>query len=282
MGTFVPRGEGKILIAANGAYGLRMVHMCEAIGINNTVYKVNETESFNTDVIEQMLQEDQDITHVAVVHCETTTGILNPIEEVCCIAKRYNKMTIVDAMSSFGGIPMDIEQLQIDLLISSSNKCIQGVPGFGFVIAKTDELEKCKGNAHSLSLDLYDQYKTMERDKGNGALPLQLMRFGHFIRLSWNLKKKGVQARFKRYRENQHLLVTGMRKLGFNTLLQSKQQSPIITSFLYPNDSLFTFQGFYQSLKNKVSSFTQEKFLKLTPLELETLETYINKILKGC
>ncbi|RBN36408.1 2-aminoethylphosphonate--pyruvate transaminase, partial [Priestia megaterium] len=86
--------------------------------------------------------------------------------EVCCIAKRYNKMTIVDAMSSFGGIPMDIEQLQIDLLISSSNKCIQGVPGFGFVIAKTDELEKCKGNARSLSLDLYDQYKTMEKDKG--------------------------------------------------------------------------------------------------------------------
>ena len=111
-----------------------------SIGINNTVYKVNETEFFFTDVIERMLQEDEDITYVAVVHCETTTGILNPIEEVCCIAKRYNKMTIVDAMSSFGGIPMDIEQLQIDLLISSSNKCIQGVPGFGFVIAKSPRI----------------------------------------------------------------------------------------------------------------------------------------------
>ncbi|KRF56625.1 MULTISPECIES: 2-aminoethylphosphonate--pyruvate transaminase [Priestia] len=252
IGTFVPRVEGKILIAANGAYGLRMVHMCEAIGINNTVYKVKETESFDTDVIERMLQEDEDITHVAVVHCETTTGILNPIEEVCCIAKRYNKMTIVDAMSSFGGIPMDIEQLQIDLLISSSNKCIQGVPGFGFVIAKTDELEKCKGNARSLSLDLYDQYKTMEKDKGKWRFtsPTHVVRA--FYQALLELEEEGgVQGRFKRYRENQHLLVTGMRRLGFNTLLQSKQQSPIITSFLYPTYSFFTFQGFYQSLKKQ-------------------------------
>ena len=158
--------QGKVLIVSNGAYGARMIEMAQLMGIACHPYDCGEVSRPDAAAIEQILQNDPAITHIAMVHSETTTGMLNPIEEVAELAKRYNKRYIVDAMSSFGGIPLDIAALNIDYLISSANKCIQGVPGFADVIAREAELAACKGRSRSLSLDLYAQWRCMEDNHG--------------------------------------------------------------------------------------------------------------------
>lgn len=240
----------KLLVLANGAYGQRIAIIASYLNIECEVYDAGELEQHNPDKIDLILEADKRITHVAVVHCETTTGMLNRIEKIAQIVKKHNLVFIVDAMSSFGGIPIETEKLGIDYLISSSNKCIQGVPGFGFVIARKCLLEKCAGNARSLSLDLFDQWQTME--KGNGK-----WRFTsptHVVRAFRQALKEldeegGIEFRFNRYLTNQRILVIGMRNLGFETLLPDDYQSPIITTFISPETPEFEFQKFYDLLK---------------------------------
>ena len=158
--------NGKLLVLPNGAYGDRIVQIAKTLKIDCVFNDSGELEPPDLEKLEATLKEDGAITHVAVVHSETTTGMLNPIEKIGKIVKKHGKIFIVDAMSSFGGIPIDIEAMDVDFIVSSANKCIQGVPGFGFIIAKKETLLKCKGQARSLSLDLYDQWNTMENDKG--------------------------------------------------------------------------------------------------------------------
>ena len=160
------RPADKLLVAANGAYGKRMGVIADYYHLDCHVMKFDETEAVSPDSIDAYLTEHDDVTHVSVVHCETTTGVLNPLKEIAQVVKRHGKVLIVDAMSSFGGVPIDMAELGIDFMISSANKCIQGVPGFGFVIARRSALEQCKGVARSLSLDLYDQWRTMEDGHG--------------------------------------------------------------------------------------------------------------------
>lgn len=210
-----------------------------------------ETEQVSVDYVDDYLSNNSDITHVAFVHCETTTGILNPLKELAHVVKMHGKKLIVDAMSSFGGIPMDVSELGIDFLISSANKCIQGVPGFGFIIARRSELMRCKGVARSLSLDIYDQWETMEKGHGKWRFTSPT----HVVRafkqaLTELIEEGGVEARYRRYCENHRVLVEGMRSLGFKTLLDDAIQSPIITSFLYPKAG-FDFKDFYTALKAK-------------------------------
>ncbi|UOY91903.1 2-aminoethylphosphonate--pyruvate transaminase [Ectobacillus sp. JY-23] len=250
IGSVIPN-DGKLLVCINGAYGERIAQMANILGIQVVVNKTDEREPIHINEIEEALKEHQDITHVAIVHCETTTGILNPVQEVCELAKAYNKVTIVDAMSSFGGIEIDMEAWNIDFLISSANKCIQGIPGFGFVIARRNELEKCQRRARSLSLDLYDQWETMENQNGKWRFtsPTHVVRA--FYQALLELEEEGgVQARQRRYTNNQRTLVKRMSELGFYPLLQDKYQSPIITSFCYPDES-FEFAAFYQMLKKQ-------------------------------
>lgn len=249
LGTAIPC-DGKLLIITNGAYGKRMVKMAQALHLEHIELAYSETQLPCAGDISEVLSKNSDITHVAIVHCETTTGILNPIEEISTTIKSMGKIFIVDAMSSFGGIPIDIAKLKIDYLISSSNKCIQGVPGFGFVIAKKSELEKCKGNAHSLCLDLYDQWVEMEPSgKWRYTSPTHVVR-AFYQALNELEEEGGVSARNSRYKENHRILVEGMRKLGFETLLDDNIQSPIITSFLYPNKD-FNFKNFYLKAKEQ-------------------------------
>jgi 2-aminoethylphosphonate-pyruvate transaminase len=249
LGTVIPK-SGKALIITNGAYGKRMVLMAERLSINYIEYALGETEAPSAAALAAALEKDSAITHVALVHCETTTGILNPLEEIAVVVKQYQKIFIVDAMSSFGGIPFDAEKLGIDFLISSSNKCIQGVPGFAFVIAKKAELERCGNNARSLCLDLYDQWKEMDKTgKWRYTSPTHIVR-AFFQALDELEAEGGVPARNRRYRENQRLLAAGMRDAGFQALLPEYLQSPIITSFLYPRPD-FDFTAFYAALKQR-------------------------------
>lgn len=248
IGSVIPK-SGKILVCTNGAYGKRIVQMAEMLHIDVVVSQTEEWEPTNLVEVEGLLQKDPKITHVVVVHCETTTGIINPIADVCNLGKQYGKVTIVDAMSSFGGVEIDIADLQIDFMISSANKCIQGVPGFGFVIAKRDELAKCKGQACSLSLDLYDQWETMEVQNGKWRFtsPTHIVRA--FYQALLELEEEGgVKARNVRYRNNQQILVKRMREIGFQSLVDERYQSPIITSFIYPEEG-FEFNRLYNELK---------------------------------
>jgi 2-aminoethylphosphonate-pyruvate transaminase len=249
LGTAVP-WDGKLLVVENGAYGKRIAREMEYIGRAFSRISYPETEAADPDDIGEALGSDPSITHVAMVHCETTTGILNPIEEVARVVKAHGKVFIVDAMSSFGGIPIDMSALGIDYLISSSNKCVQGVPGFSFVIASRSELEKCEGNAHSLCLDLYDQWREMdEGGKWRFTSPTHVVRA--FQQALEELRNEGgIPARYARYKENQRLLSQGMRALGLRSLLPEAVQSPIITSFLYPEKS-FDFKAFYRAAKRE-------------------------------
>lgn len=249
LGTAVPFG-GKLLIISNGAYGRRMIQIAERLGLHYVNLNCEETQAPSLYEIEQLLETDGDITHVAVVHCETTTGILNPLKEIAQLVKHNNKVLIVDAMSSFGGIPMDISSLGIDFMISSSNKCIQGVPGFSFVIAKKEQLLKCKGNARSLVLDLADQWEQMEPSgKWRYTSPTHVVR-AFYQALNELEEEGGVEARYYRYKQNHRILIDGMAMLGFKTLLPEELQSPIITSFLFP-DKDFNFVNFYQKVKQR-------------------------------
>ena len=241
---------GKVLIVSNGAYGARMIEMASLMGIAHRAYDCGEVARPDVAEIERVLREDHSITHIAMVHCETTTGMLNPIAEVAALARQYGKIYIVDAMSSFGGIPLDVAALNIDFLISSANKCIQGVPGFGFVIARQSELEKCKGRSRSLSLDLYAQWRCMEDNHGKWRFTSPTHTVLAFAQALKELAEEGgVAARHSRYRHNQLKLVAGMRQLGFETLLEDAMHSPIITAFYSPMAETYRFADFYQQLK---------------------------------
>lgn len=251
IGSVIP-SDGKLLVIDNGAYGARMVQIARYLNIPCHVLKSPETEPPNLTELQRALEQDSAITHVAVVHCETTTGMLNPIEEVTALARQFSKRVILDAMSSFGGIPMDIGELGVDFMISSANKCIQGVPGFGFVIAKQAELAQCEGRARSLSLDLYDQWRHMEDNKGKWRFtsPTHTVRAFHQALLELEIEG-GVVQRHKRYSDNQKTLVQGMRKLGFTALLPDELHSPVITSFYSPQAADYSFKTFYDFLKSK-------------------------------
>ena len=249
LGSVVPP-EGKLLLITNGAYGKRMVKMASVLKIDFLEYALDETEAPDPQTVSRLIAENSGITHVAMVHCETTTGILNPLVEIAAAIKAHNKIFILDAMSSFGGIPLDINELGIDFLISSSNKCIQGVPGFAFVIAKKTALAQCAGRARSLCLDLYDQWKEMDKTgKWRYTSPTHIVR-AFYQALDELEAEGGVNARHARYRNNQALLAEGMRSLGFKALLPAGLQSPVITSFLYPRAD-FDFVRFYQNIKDR-------------------------------
>lgn len=251
IGSTVPQ-NGKLLVLANGEYGNRLGRIAAVLKIPHLIHDDGELSPPNLEKLDSTLTADRDITHVVCVHSETTTGMLNPIAEIARIAKRHGKVFMVDSMSAFGGIPLDMASAGIDFLVSSANKCIQGVPGFGFVICRREELLQCKGRARSLSLDIYDQWQGMEKGHGKWRYtsPTHVVRA--FAQAMKELAEEGgVAARHARYSENQRRLAEGMTRLGFRSLLPQSLQSPIITGFHSPSHPEYSFLKFYESLKAK-------------------------------
>ncbi|MGL5526281.1 MAG: 2-aminoethylphosphonate--pyruvate transaminase [Aeromonas veronii] len=239
-----------LLIINNGAYGARMGEMARCLGLRHHELDCGETTRPEPATIEAMLARHPEITHLAMVHCETTTGMLNPLDEVAELCQRRGIRLIVDAMSSFGGIPIDMGRLGIEYLISSANKCIQGVPGFGFVIARRAALAACAGRARSVSLDLHAQWQTMEQQGGKWRFTSPTHTVLAFAQALRELEEEGgIAARHQRYSENQRTLVAGMAALGFAPLLPEQWQSPIITAFYSPAHPDYRFADFYQRLK---------------------------------
>ena len=251
VGSVIP-SDGKLLVLNNGAYGARITTIARMLKVEAVELGQAEIEPTDLGQVEQMLAGDPEITHVAMVHCETTTGMLNPVEAVGEIVRRLGRVFILDAMSSFGGIPMSMELTGAHYLISSANKCIQGVPGFGFVVADRAMLEATEGWSRSHSLDLFDQWREMETNGGKWRFTSPTHVVSAFARALDELKDEGgIEARHTRYVANQKTMVKGMRALGFRTLLGDDLQSPIITSFYYPDSAEFEFQKFYDALKSR-------------------------------
>jgi len=248
--SFVPR-NGKVLLIINGAYGKRAAKICEIAGRAFSILETPEDTPPDLKKLETTLQDDKAITHVFIVHCETTSGILNPVNEIAAIVAKAGRRLLIDAMSAFGAIALDAKTVQYDALAASSNKCLESVPGMGFIVCRIDALKATKGNATTLVLDLHDQWQTMEKTGQWRFTPPIHVIVSLNKAIEEYLAEGGVAGRGGRYASNCRILVDGMRALGFRTLLPDALQAPIIITFHMPADPKFVFQAFYDRLKDR-------------------------------
>ena len=250
IGTLT-RLDSHLLILVNGAYGRRIAKICDYYGRRYTVLESAEDVPNDTDAVEQALRTDPTLSHVVAVHCETTSGILNPIEAVAEITASAGRSLIVDTMSAFGAIELDATQIAFDAVVASANKCLEGVPGLGFAIIRKSVLESCAGNAPSLSLDLYDQWQGLEANGQWRFTPPTHVIAAFDQALTEHEAEGGVAGRGARYRRNCDILIDGMRSMGFVPLLADELQAPIIVTFHMPADPKFDFQNFYNRLSER-------------------------------
>jgi 2-aminoethylphosphonate-pyruvate transaminase len=250
IGTLLPR-DGKALVVINGAYGHRMVKIIEYLNRECVILETAEDTPPSPEDIDAVLAADEAISHVLVVHCETTSGILNPIEAIGEVVAKHERSLIIDAMSAFGAIPLDGAKVQFDAVMASSNKCLEGVPGMGFSIIRQSALEQMQGNAHSLSLDLYDQWQAMRANSQWRFTPPTHVIVAFDAAIEQFEAEGGVTGRGARYAANARTLIEGMREMGFETLLSDNLQAPIIITFKMPADPNFDFQQFYDNLKDR-------------------------------
>ena len=246
--TFVPPG-GTVLMLINGAYGHRAKKILDIARRDTVVHETAEDTPPDLAAVERILATMPQITHVFAVHCETTSGILNPIGEIGALARKYKKSFLLDSMSAFGALPLDAQAISVDAIAASSNKCIEGVPGLGFVICRRAALEKTAGNATTLVLDLHDQWRNFEKTAQYRFTPPIHVIVSFHQALTEFFAEGGQEGRGKRYAENCRVLIDGMRALGFQPLLAETVQAPIIVTFRMPADPRFKFDEFYQRLK---------------------------------
>src|SRR5688572_24698133 len=242
----VPKGK-KILVIDNGAYGARIANIASTYGIDVILYKVAYGDYPDVRQVEKLLAQNKDISHLAIVHHETTTGMLNPVQEVCDVAKKFGVEVIVDCMSSYAGIPIDIRKWDAGFLISSSNKCIQGMPGMVFVIFKKSLLSVIQNQKRSFYFDLYSQYM--------GFKKTGQMQYTPPVQVAYALRQaieeyfsEGEMGRWKRYQENWETLYDGLRQLGFQFLLQRKHESQILLAIVEPNHPGYNFDKMHDYL----------------------------------
>jgi 2-aminoethylphosphonate-pyruvate transaminase len=265
LGTLVPR-NGKVLVPDNGAYCKRMIRILGYLGREAVVLPHTEEEAANVQKIDAALAADISITHVAQVHCETGTGILNPLPAIAAVVAKHGRGLIIDAMSTFGAIPIDARTIRFDALIAASGKCLEGVPGMGFVIARRAALEKSTGNSASLALDLLDQWQYMTKTGQWRFTPPTHVLAALRAALDQYQAEGGQPARLARYTANCQTLVSGMRALGLQTFLPDASQSPIIVTFHAPPDPKYNFSDFYRRVR--------DLGYILYPGKLTTLETF--------
>ncbi len=250
VSSTVPPGRG-LLVLVNGAYGRRIAEIARVLGIPCRRLEYPEHRCPDPADVARVLEEAPEVSHVAVVHCETTTGIINPVEAIGRVVSDQNRVFLVDAMSSFGGIPIDLEACGIDYLVTSANKCLEGVPGFGIVLARRAVLEATEGYARSLSLDLLAQARRLQEDGQFRFTPPThaLVAFRQaLIELDC---EGGIAARSARYQNNHRLLLQGMASMGFEPYLSGENRGYIITSFRYPAHPAFRFETFHDLLEQR-------------------------------
>jgi 2-aminoethylphosphonate-pyruvate transaminase len=250
LANLVPR-DGKVLVPQNGAYCQRILKILKYLGRAHVAIDLAEDAQATPAMIEEAFARDPAITHVAQVHCETSTGILNPLPEIAAACARHGKGLIVDAMSSFGAIEIDAAKYPIDAIVAASGKCIEGAPGMGFVIARQALLEKCQGNSHSLAMDLHDQWTYMQKTTQWRFTPPTHVVAAFRAALDQFKAEGGTAARGARYRRNCEALIESMTALGFKSFLPRAIQAPIIVTFHAPGDANYTFKAFYEKVRSR-------------------------------
>jgi 2-aminoethylphosphonate-pyruvate transaminase len=251
VNTLVPRSGGHLLVLINGAYGKRLARLTEMMGRKLSVFETAEDVPTTAADVARKLDADPSITHVALIHCETSTGILNPLAEIAEAVAQRGRRLIIDAMSSFGAIPIDAGAVPFDALVAASGKCIEGPPGMGFVFVRKSMLEQCAGNSTSLSLDLHDQWAYMEKTTQWRYTPPTHVVVALDAALEQYLAAGGQPARLARYTANCETLIAGMKEMGFRPFLDSRIQAPIIVTFHAPADPRYAFKAFYDKVRDK-------------------------------
>jgi 2-aminoethylphosphonate-pyruvate transaminase len=265
VNTLVPR-DGHVLVLINGAYGKRLARLTEMMGRRLSTFETADDVPTTAADVARALDADASITHVGLIHCETSTGILNPLPEIADVVARRGRSLIVDAMSSFGAIPIDARKIPFDALIAASGKCIEGPPGMGFVFVRRTVLEQCAGRSTSLALDLYDQWTYMERTTQWRYTPPTHVVVAVDAALEQYIAAGGQPARYRRYAANCETLISGMTEMGFKVFLDARIQAPIIVTFHAPADPKYAFKPFYDEVRNR-------GFI-LYPGKLTQLETF--------
>ncbi|HXU54387.1 MAG TPA: 2-aminoethylphosphonate--pyruvate transaminase [Casimicrobiaceae bacterium] len=250
VNTLLPR-DGHLLVLINGAYGRRLARLTEMMGRRLSVFETAEDVPTTAADVARKLDADPSITHVGLIHCETSTGILNPLPEIAEAVAQRGRRLIIDAMSSFGAIAIDAAAVPFDALIAASGKCIEGPPGMGFVFARKSALEQCAGNSTSLSLDLYDQWTYMEKTTQWRYTPPTHVVVALDAALEQYLAAGGQPARLARYAANCDMLIAGMKEMGFRPFLDARIQAPIIVTFHAPADARYAFKAFYDKVRDK-------------------------------
>ncbi|RYY92200.1 MAG: 2-aminoethylphosphonate--pyruvate transaminase [Comamonadaceae bacterium] len=248
VATVVPR-DGHVLVLDNGAYCKRAARLTSLMGRRCTVLPFDDATPVSPQALDEQLQKDASITHVVLVHCETGAGLLNPLPEVALVCERRGKGLIVDAMSSFGALPIDAREVRFDALIAASGKCLEGVPGMGFVFLRKAILDACAGRSQSLAMDLHDQYAYMEKTGQWRFTPPTHVVVALAEAIAQFEAEGGQPARLARYTGNYRTLVDGMGRLGFMPFLDPSVQAPIIVTFHAPGDPSYAFQAFYEAAK---------------------------------
>ena len=250
VNTTVPR-DGHLLVLINGAYGKRMAKLAQMMGRRVSTFETADDVPTTADDVDRLLAKDASITHVGLIHCETSTGILNPLAAIAAVVARHGRRLIVDAMSSFGALPIDVSATPIDAVVAASGKCIEGPPGMGFVIVRRSTIEGCEGRSSSLALDLHDQWVYMEKTTQWRYTPPTHVVVAFNAALEQYVAEGGQPARLARYTANGEALVAGMQALGFRVFLDPAIQAPIIYTFHAPADPAYDFKRFYAEVRDR-------------------------------
>ncbi len=289
IATLVPR-DGKVLVLINGAYGQRITKICEVNGRDFLTLETPEDTPPSPEQVASCLNDDPAITHVTAIHCETTSGILNPIAEIASVVAEAGRELIIDAISTFGALPLSVDEVECAAIVASANKCLEGVPGVGFAIVKQDVLTASVGNATSLSLDFYDQWQYLQSTGQWRFTPSTHVLAALAQALVEHEQEGGVAGRGSRYQENCQALVEGMQALGFKSYLTDDLQAPIIVTFLKPDDKNFEFEDFYSKLHahgfaiypgklTKVDSFRVGCIGHITKIDIENAVKTIGEVI---
>ena len=271
LGSFCPSKRYKTLVVCNGAYGERAAKILNRLGRPVVTLDKGDSEAPSPEEIVSALNSDRTISHLWFVHCETTSGIINPIQAICKAVQGRALTIMVDAMSSFGAIPIDMSGWNIDVMVSSSNKCLEGVPGFSYVLVRRQLLEESEGVCHSTVLDLCEQWRVLERTGQFRFTPPTHAIVAFQKALEEYTHAGGLSARGGRYKRNAEVLVKGMREMGIQTLLSDDEAGPIIQTFLTPRDPHFHFETFYEMLRQRGYAIYPGKLTKRPSFRIGTI-----------
>jgi len=271
LGAFAPSKRKKTLVVANGAYGERAVQILGRIGRAHERVSKTDTTQLTPEHFTRQLEEDRNISHVWLIHCETTSGIVNPLSELAQAVKSRGRIFMVDAMSSFGALDVNMVRDGIDVMVSSSNKCIEGIPGFSYVLVKRDLLVASEGQSHSVVLDLFEQWKVLEASGQFRFTPPThaLVAFRQALRELDD--EGGAPTRLRRYQRNADVLLKGMAEIGIKPLLSANESGPIIQTFLTPRDANFKFEVFYEALRARGFAIYPGKLTKRDSFRIGTI-----------